>query len=580
MKLQIKILHTVLERLKTLNDSCSGKLFGIFAKHTLIILGLQLENESGTIPSYSLPAEIDFCGVFEAFSDSYNSQQLIEKCSSVEVTDNPVLISVKLTIQNDVQCNLVCNNQITKVSYTLVTQQEAYSQFCHVRLQGDLFITAEPNEQSISESFTALRKHVASGVMAYTLCRPNIILVTSDSENGIVGLSGDPTFGEICQDADGEGGQKRKKYRQSMEIVKANMLKRVTHDSLNGELKGHSPIVVVNKNALNLLNIPIKIDFLATISKVNSLSKLYDILLEGVIKYLRLYESVLQQYLKVHTIRQNVDLPETLHFFPTACGHFLTRIIFNSSEENMKKEREMLHDALLLPKSAPIFRKSNRYQFCKISDACDPLLNVHEGVKSTNNAGKIVLVKGNYEYYHYCQNKMDDNGWGCAYRSLQTLVSWFKLQGYIDRDVPSFKDIQKCLVDMGDKPSNFIDSRQWIGSTEVSYVLNSLLGVTSKILFVSSGEEMGTKGPELVNHFETQGTPVMIGGGVLAHTILGVDYNQQTGILKFLVLDPHYTGGEDLNVIQNKGWCGWKSVEFWDKRAYYNMCLPQAPREI
>lgn len=44
--------------------------------------------------------------------------------------------------------------------------------------------------------------------------------------------------------------------------------------------------------------------------------------------------------------------------------------------------------------------------------------------------GVIALVRGKYEYYHYCQNKMDDNGWGCAYRSLQTLASWFKLQGW------------------------------------------------------------------------------------------------------------------------------------------------------
>jgi hypothetical protein len=114
----------------------------------------------------------------------------------------------------------------------------------------------------------------------------------------------------------------------------------------------------------------------------------------------------------------------------------------------------------------------------------------------------VALVKGNYLYYHYCQNKMDDNGWGCAYRSLQTLASWFKCQGYTDKEVPTFKDIQKCLVDIGDKPSSFVGSRQWIGSTEVTYVLNTLLGVTSKILYVSSGEEMASKGPELVSHFE------------------------------------------------------------------------------
>ena len=42
------------------------------------------------------------------------------------------------------------------------------------------------------------------------------------------------------------------------------------------------------------------------------------------------------------------------------------------------------------------------------------------------------------------------------------------------------------------------------------------------------------------------------GGGVLAHTILGVHFNESSGELKFLILDPHYTGGEDLKIIQDK----------------------------
>lgn len=36
----------------------------------------------------------------------------------------------------------------------------------------------------------------------------------------------------------------------------------------------------------------------------------------------------------------------------------------------------------------------------------------------------------------------------------------------------------------------------------------------------------------------------MIGGGVLAYTLLGVQFNEQTGDAAFLILDPHYTGGE------------------------------------
>ena len=38
----------------------------------------------------------------------------------------------------------------------------------------------------------------------------------------------------------------------------------------------------------------------------------------------------------------------------------------------------------------------------------------------------------------------------------------------------------------------------------------------------------------------------MVGGGVLAYTLLGIDYNARTGEVAFLILDPHYTGADDL----------------------------------
>ena len=49
-----------------------------------------------------------------------------------------------------------------------------------------------------------------------------------------------------------------------------------------------------------------------------------------------------------------------------------------------------------------------------------------------------------------------------------------------------------------------------------------------------------------INHFLNKG------GGVLAHTIIGVDFNELTGDVKFLILDPHYTGSEDIKTIVNK----------------------------
>lgn len=86
-----------------------------------------------------------------------------------------------------------------------------------------------------------------------------------------------------------------------------------------------------------------------------------------------------------------------------------------------------------------------------------------------------------------------------------------RLQGYTEVNVPTHKQIQECLVKIGDKPASFTGSRKWIGSTEVSFVLETLLGVTCKILTASTGEEVGSLGSELAYHFQTHGTPIMIG---------------------------------------------------------------------
>lgn len=63
---------------------------------------------------------------------------------------------------------------------------------------------------------------------------------------------------------------------------------------------------------------------------------------------------------------------------------------------------------------------------------------------------QVHLVQGVYSYHHYMQDRMDDSGWGCAYRSLQTICSWFKHQGYMDRPIPTHKEIQQVQNFKGD----------------------------------------------------------------------------------------------------------------------------------
>ena len=87
---------------------------------------------------------------------------------------------------------------------------------------------------------------------------------------------------------------------------------------------------------------------------------------------------------------------------------------------------------------------------------------------------------------------------------------------------------------------------------EISFCLSEMLNVDCKILSVSRGSELAEKAREIQHHFETEGSPIMIGGGVLAHTIIGVDFDEMTGEVKYLILDPHYTGSEDVKTITNK----------------------------
>lgn len=252
----------------------------------------------------------------------------------------------------------------------------------------------------------------------------------------------------------------------------------------------------------------------------------------------------------------SIPVPGFHNFLPrqfTAC--FVNLLLPSGQDDKQLTERRReLCKELCLPTDRPLLRRSNQWRLALTADedAGKPLLSVHTSLLQSPK-GQVSAVTGVYAYYHYMQQGTNDAGWGCAYRSLQTLVSWFQLQGYVQVDrVPTHTEVQKVLVDIGDKPAAFVGSKQWIGSTEVGYVLNQLYAIESKFMYVGSGAELEGKGRELAKHFDTQGTPVMIGGGMLAHTILGVDFNENTGQLRFLVLDPHYTGTEELSTILNK----------------------------
>ena len=225
-------------------------------------------------------------------------------------------------------------------------------------------------------------------------------------------------------------------------------------------------------------------------------------------------------------------------------------------------------------KEAEDSTKQNKYEHL-----LNPHLNISNILESPSNSHIIRgLIRGDYHYYHYNQDNFNDAGWGCAYRSLQTLLSWFLLNTSVGKNIkiPTIPEIQTILVKIGDKDKKIIGSNDWIGAIEVNLVLNELLGIDNQILYVPSGSELNSKGRELLYHFQHNGTPVMVGGGKFAYTILGVDYDKVKGECKFLILDPHYSGEDDVKTIINKGWCNWKTIEIFKKENFYNLCLPLA----
>eukprot|EP00928_Gymnodinium_smaydae_P017876 TRINITY_DN16827_c0_g2_i2.p1 TRINITY_DN16827_c0_g2~~TRINITY_DN16827_c0_g2_i2.p1 ORF type:complete len:563 (-),score=130.69 TRINITY_DN16827_c0_g2_i2:82-1770(-) len=191
-------------------------------------------------------------------------------------------------------------------------------------------------------------------------------------------------------------------------------------------------------------------------------------------------------------------------------------------------------------------------------------------------------VRGCYEYAHYMQDSFDDNGWGCAYRSLQTCVSWFRRQHYTVKEVPSIPDIQGHLKRIDEAHRDLrVGSRQWIGTTEGMYLLQDYLGVDSRFLHCQDAADMAAQMPQVLQHLRREGTPVMMGAGQKAFTLVGLCYDSETGEVAFLIVDPHYTGADDLKTILAKGWVGWKKLDFFEKEAgtgFINLCLPMVPR--
>uniref|UniRef100_A0A1E1VX63 Probable Ufm1-specific protease 2 n=1 Tax=Pectinophora gossypiella TaxID=13191 RepID=A0A1E1VX63_PECGO len=582
MSPRLKISSYVIERLSKIDtNESTGCVYGLMYDGTLLVVGLSLElfeNEKNTYSQLllNLPAEIELCGVIKFGETLTMDNNIKEILQDVDITDNPLVIIINE--RKDMKAHFLVHDKFEETPYEVLAAEDLWKQFLHVRLSTVLPLSCEATIAGVKNIMQNKRKKIASGQVSFHIDGTSVYLFGVASDVGLTGTSTEATIGELVDSMSPEQPTKKKKHNtNSVEIVPVNLVMKTTKDILSDKLvKTAVKMMTTQRKPAYCISMPLRVDTLAMTHRNTKLLDLYTVLVEAACRSLRLLENVLLEQLGQEGIGDGAGLrlPETFHYMPQEIGHFITKIVPKGiPDESMEKERRMLHEQLALPFDRPIFRRGNAFT----NKTGGKLLNPHEAIPVSvlKSDAIVALVRGRYTYHHYMQDNFNDDGWGCAYRSMQTIFSWFRYQGYTSVDIPTHREIQQCLVKIGDKPSSFLGSKQWIGSTEVMFCLETLLGVQSRIIFANNGAELQSYGHELVHHFQKHGSPIMIGGGVLAHTILGVEYNATSNEIRYLILDPHYTGAEDLTTVINKGWCGWKTSDFWNKTAHYNLCLPQ-----
>ncbi|XP_064917267.1 ufm1-specific protease 2 isoform X7 [Columba livia] len=401
------------------------------------------------------------------------------------------------------------------------------------RIRGGLdlaFQLATTDEASTKKAlgyvFSDLANKLSSDVLVLRICHSSVYVWPNNGMSTVPELTDDSACKEIRRfiqfDQDDETkrklGKKKDKKLQDTQIVNIDLMLEMT-----SSLAALAPVIERENKEHHYINMTLPVDVVLSVSPEETWGMVQNLLVKAIHRQLTDMERCIMKYMK----GTSIVVPEQFHFMLPGKNHLVTiSYPMGISDDQLESYRKELHGLFNLPCDRPYFKRANAYHFPDEPYKDGYLRNPHLHLNSPGMESGM------------------------------------------------------ALVDAGDKPAAFVGSRQWIGSIEVQLVLNQLFGITSKILFVSQGSELALQGRELANHFKTEGTPVMIGGGVLAHTILGVAWNEMTGHIKYLILDPHYTGGEDLHVVLEKGWCGWKGPEFWNKDAYYNLCLPQRPKTI
>eukprot|EP00730_Choanoeca_flexa_P002770 TRINITY_DN11168_c0_g1_i10.p1 TRINITY_DN11168_c0_g1~~TRINITY_DN11168_c0_g1_i10.p1 ORF type:complete len:219 (+),score=39.60 TRINITY_DN11168_c0_g1_i10:96-752(+) len=184
-----------------------------------------------------------------------------------------------------------------------------------------------------------------------------------------------------------------------------------------------------------------------------------------------------------------------------------------------------------------------------------PLLLQQELSRVALNASSectTTVIDRSVLFYHYCIDGYNDKGWGCGYRTLQSIVSSLRLAALIDADKePSLPDIQAILVAAGEYPASMQHSTTWIGANEAGRFLQHAYNLDYRIIDLRHGSlawEVDVQS-RIAQHLEDLGTPIMCGGTTdnMSRAVLGISLHEQDPKRsQVLIMDPHYVHASGL----------------------------------
>ncbi|XP_011933469.1 PREDICTED: ufm1-specific protease 2 isoform X4 [Cercocebus atys] len=429
------------------------------------------------------------------------------------------------------------------------------------RIRGGLdlaFQLATPNEiflkKALKHVLSDLSTKLSSNALVFRICHSSVYIWPSSDVNTI---PGELTDASACKNIlrfiqfEPEEDIKRKLMRKKDKKL-SDMHQIVNIDlmlEMSTSLAAVTPIIERESGGHHYVNMTLPVDAVISVAPEETWGKVRKLLVDAIHNQLTDMEKCILKYMK----GTSIVVPEPLHFLLPGKKNLVT-ISYPSGipDGQLQAYRKELHDLFNLPHDRPYFKRSNAYHFPDEPYKDGYIRNPHTYLNPPN----METGMGHQITYLGCNHSRFV--WSRAYMVIIIIcrIGLMTMAGAVLIDLCRLSALGSNIRDTQRGPFQHTEK------------------------FSSQGSEMACQGRELAKHFQSEGTPVMVGGGVLAHTILGVAWNEITGQIKFLILDPHYTGAEDLQVILEKGWCGWKGPDFWNKDAYYNLCLPQRPNMI